>query len=90
MEGINQNLELSKPVEENIFHMTQEVKDKYKINTLPHSLENAVAVFEQSDFARKTLGDHIFNKLIENKKLEWERYHMHVSKYEINNYMPML
>ena len=90
LEGVNNNLQLVKPVEENIFHMTQEVKDKYKINTLPHSLENAVSVFEQSDFARKTLGDHIFDKLIENKKLEWERYHMHVSKYEINNYMPML
>jgi glutamine synthetase len=90
LEGVNQKLELSQPVEENIFHMTQDVKDKYKINTLPHSLENAVEVFEKSDFARKALGDHIFNKLIENKKLEWERYHMHVSKYEINNYMPML
>ncbi len=90
LEGVNNNLQLAKPVEENIFHMTQEVKDKYKINTLPHSLENAVSVFESSDFARKTLGDHIFDKLIENKKLEWERYHMHVSKYEINNYMPML
>jgi glutamine synthetase len=39
---------------------------------------------------RKVLGDHIFNKFIENKKIEWDAYRTHVSQYELDRYLPRL
>ena len=45
---------------------------------------------EKSKLVRETLGDHIFDKFIENKKIEWDRYRTHVSQYEIDRYLPML
>jgi len=39
---------------------------------------------------RETLGDHIYNKVIENKKIEWDRFRTHVSNYEIENYLAIL
>ncbi|HPA14203.1 MAG TPA: hypothetical protein PKV75_02915, partial [Desulfobacterales bacterium] len=36
------------------------------------------------------LGDHIFEKFISNKKIEWDKYRTHVSKFELEKYLPIL
>lgn len=89
-EGVKNNYKLVDPIENNIFHMDDKTRKKLKIETLPNSLENAVREFENSKLMRQVLGDHIFYKLIENKKIEWDRYRMAVTAYEIENYLPML
>jgi len=39
---------------------------------------------------KDALGDHIFDKFIENKVKEWDAFRIHVSKYEIDTYLPVL
>jgi glutamine synthetase len=39
---------------------------------------------------RETLGEHIFDGLIANKWLEWDAYRVHVSQYEVDQYLPRL
>jgi len=90
LKGIEEEYALTKPVEENIFEMTTLDKSNHKIDTLPDSLENAIRLAEGSKLVRETLGDHVFSKLIENKKIEWDRYRIHVSQYETDKYLPML
>ena len=90
LKGIEQNLELAEPVEEDIFHMSLAERKKRKIDTLPDSLENALNLLEKSQLMRETLGDHIFNKLMANKAKEWDEFRIHVSQYEVNKYLPML
>ncbi len=90
LEGLARRYELPDPVEENIFHMSDETKEGLRIESLPNSLENAVRELEKSKLARQTLGDHVFFKLIENKQIEWDRYRMHVSRFEQDKYLPML
>jgi len=57
---------------------------------LPDSLENAIALAEKSKLLKRVLGDHVFDKLIENKKIEWEAYRMQVSEFEVQKYLSML
>jgi len=90
LEGIDKGYKLPEPIEENIFHMSADEKAKLQIATLPNSLENAIREFENSVLVRKTLGDHVWEKLIENKKLEWDQYRMHVSQHEVDKYLSML
>jgi len=90
LKGIEQNLELPEPVEEDIFHMSTAERKRRKIETLPDSLENAIALFEKSNLMRECLGDHIFEKLIANKKKEWDDFRVHVSQYETDRYLPFL
>jgi len=89
-QGIQNNYPLPEPVEENIFDMDEKKRKKLKIQTLPNSLENAVREFEKSALLKKVLGDHIFYKLIDNKMVEWDRYRIAVTQYEIDNYLPIL
>jgi glutamine synthetase len=90
LKGIEEKYPLPKPIEDNIFLMDTERRDELKIGSLPNSLENAVRAMEKSDFVREALGDHIFETLIANKKVEWDAYRMNVSNYEIDKYLPFL
>ena len=90
LKGIEGNYVLGNPIEENIFKMSEAEKTKIKIETLPGSLRDAIALAENSALVKETLGDHVFGKLIENKKIEWDRYRIHVSQLEVENYLPML
>ncbi len=90
LKGIEKSYELPKPVEENIFKLTDEQKKKMNIDTLPDSLENAINLAESSKLVQETLGDHVFSKLIANKRIEWDQYRMHVGNYEIGKYLSLL
>ena len=63
--------------------------DARGITTLPGNLYEAILEIEKSELVREALGDHIFNKFVENKRIEWDRYRTHVSQYEIDKYMPI-
>jgi glutamine synthetase len=90
LKGIEQRYELPEPVEEDVFEMTAEQRQERGIASLPGSLEEAVAETEKSELVRETLGDHIFEKFIANKKIEWDSYRTHVSRYELEKYLPIL
>ena len=68
----------------------QAERKKMGIQELPGSLHEAIVEVEKSAVVKKALGDHIFNKFLENKKIEWDAFRMHVSDYEIDRYLPIL
>lgn len=90
LKGIEGKYDLGEPIEENIYHMSDETKTGLNIETLPNSLDAAVRLFEKSELMRETLGEHVFEKLIENKRIEWDEYRIHVSQLETDKYLPML
>ncbi len=90
LEGIKNKYELPDPVEVNVFHLSQKEKEKLGIEILPGSLIEAIQEVEKSAFLKKTLGEHVFYKFIENKKIEWEKYRRYVTDYELNEYLPVL
>lgn len=88
--GIEQGLEPPKPVEENVYEMSEEQRASRGIGTLPASLLEAVRLTETSELVRKALGEHVFEKFIANKKIEWDLYRTQVTEYELNKYLPVL
>jgi glutamine synthetase len=90
LKGIEKDYPLADPIEEDIYEFTPEKRRKMKIDELPGNLFEAVSLVEKSQLVREALGDHIFNKFIENKKIEWDRYRVHVSEYEIEKYLPIM
>jgi glutamine synthetase len=90
LKGIEMKYELPEPIEQNIFGMTPDERTKLAIGSLPGTLEEAIRVTENSELVRDTLGDHIFEMLLANKRVEWDAYRIHVSQYELDQYLPML
>jgi len=90
LSGIEKKLELPDPIEEDIFEMNPAERRAHGITDLPGNLYAATLETEKSELVREVLGDHIFNKFIENKKIEWDNYRTHVSQFEIDKYLPVL
>jgi glutamine synthetase len=90
LKGIEERYPLADPVEEDIYEMDEAARKKAGIDSLPGNLFEAIQEVEKSEVVRETLGEHIFNKFVENKKIEWDAYRTHVSKYEIEKYLPIM
>jgi glutamine synthetase len=90
LEGIEKGYPLRDPVERNVYEMTEKERKKYKIESLPGNLYEAIQITEKSDLVRRALGDHVFYQFIENKKIEWDRYRAQVTDYELEQYFSIL
>jgi len=90
LEGIEKGYELRDPIEEDVYEMSVEEREKRGITTLPESLYEAIELAEKSELVKKTLGEHTFTKLIENKTIEWDKYRTQVTAYELAEYLPVL
>jgi glutamine synthetase len=90
MKGVEKGYPLPEPVEEDIFEMDEKARAKAGITSLPGSLYEALNAVQGSKLVRDTLGEHVFEKFIDNKKVEWDRFRIHVSQFEIDRYLPML
>ncbi len=98
LDGMARGLQPAKPIEENIYRMNSARQKRLGIRVLPRNLEEATTVMGKSRFVRQALGDHIFEKLIANKKQEFAEYRKNVSpeydkqvsSYETEKFLPIL
>ncbi len=90
LKGVEKNYQLPEPIEEDIYEMDEAAREQAGITSLPGSLYEARQEMEKSELMRETLGDHIFSKVLANKKIEWDRFRTYVTDYEISQYLPIL
>lgn len=90
LKGIEEKLEPTAPVEKNIYALSEAEHQEYGIEQLPESLGHAIAVMSKSALVKETLGDHIFENLLHVKRKEWGIYRLQVTKWELENYLPIL
>ena len=90
LEGIEQEYKLPPPADDSLFRSTDEERQALGVETLPGTLWEALQITEGSDLVRRALGEQVFRSFIQNKKIEWDRYRVHVSDYEIEHYLPVL
>lgn len=90
LKGIDEGYPLPDPVEDDIYEMPFAEMESREIKTLPGNLYEAICEVEKSELVRDALGEHVFNKFLINKKIEWDEYRTHVSRYEIEKYLPIM
>ena len=78
------------PVDRDVGALTPEERTARGIAPLPASLGEAIELFERSTLMRETLGDHVFETLVTNKRHEWDEYRAQVSEFEIERYLGVL
>lgn len=50
----------------------------------------AIQVMERSELVAETLGEHVFDFFLRNKRAEWEDYQRQVTQFELDRYLPVL
>jgi len=90
LEGMEKEYEPRSPVEANCYEMSPEERSRRGIGSLPASLGEAITHAERSDVLRRALGDELHEKLLENKRIEVDRYRLQVTSWELDEYLPVL
>lgn len=90
LKGIEDEIPLPDPTERDVYGMSPDERARAGIEMLPGSLSEAIVAMERSELVRHALGDHIFEKFVENKRIEWDSYRSHVHEYELKRYLPVL
>jgi glutamine synthetase len=90
LKGIEDGYTLPPEAEANLFELSDEELAKLGVDQLPQSLSDALRVMEQSELVAETLGDHIFEWFLRNKRNEWRAYKTHVTEFELDRYLRAL
>jgi glutamine synthetase len=90
LDGIENEEQLAPEASDNIYEMSEDERRAAGIESLPEDLFEAIDAAEQSDLVRETLGDHVFEWLVRNKREEWDSYKAYVTPYELERYLPIL
>jgi len=87
LDGIDNELTAPKPVDKNIFTMSQREKSRLKISQLPANLSEALDNLEKDKVVQAALGDHVYNHYLEAKRQEWADYISRVHAWETEHYL---
>ncbi|MEI2713468.1 MAG: glutamine synthetase family protein [Nocardioides sp.] len=90
MKGIEEGYELPPEAEDDVWTLTEKERKALGIDALPKSLYDAIAVAERSELLAETLGEHVYDFFLRNKRKEWEEYRVQVSAYERDRMMSVL
>ena len=90
LRGVAHNYELPDTAPPNVLELNASELRTLDIDRLPETLSEALDLLEGSQLAKETLGEHVLDWFLRNKRKEWDRYQHHVSRFELEEYLPIL
>ncbi|HET7355645.1 MAG TPA: glutamine synthetase family protein [Nocardioidaceae bacterium] len=90
MKGIEERYDLPAEAEDDVWSLNERERKSLGIDPLPKSLYEAIEVAESSELLAETLGEHVYDFFLRNKRSEWEEYRGQVSAYERDLMLPVL
>jgi glutamine synthetase len=88
--GIREGYELPPEISADVLQMTPAERAAVGARRLPDNMASALDLMEASDLVAEALGEHVFDWFLRNKRAEWSRYQSHVSRFELETYLPIL
>lgn len=90
LDGITKKTDPGKPIETNIFHISEEEKNKLGIEYLPESLGQALHNYRHSAIMKEMMGDSAYKAFYDSKMDENRKYNQQVSEWELKRYSQVL
>ncbi|MCP8310376.1 MAG: type I glutamate--ammonia ligase [Candidatus Methylarchaceae archaeon HK01M] len=90
LDGIKNKMMPPEPVEEDVYHFDDKRLAELYIATMPGSLDEASSEIAKDKIVQEALGKHIYEKLIEAQKRQWEEYRIQVTEWELKKYFSIL
>jgi glutamine synthetase len=87
LDGIEREIEPPSISNEDLYNLDGQARQDRGLKTLPGSLGEALEELKRDELVRKTLGDHLFDRYVEAKTIEWQEYCAHVSGWELDRYL---
>jgi glutamine synthetase len=90
LDGIEKGMVPPDPIDENAYEFSPEDRQRYDVNTLPGSLEEALHELEADPVICGALGEHVYHWFMLAKREEWDEYRVRVTQWELDRYLSRL
>ena len=87
LDGIERKLELPPEATAETLKLTDRQMAEAGYTPLPRSLKEALDVFEDSQFMKDALGEHIHSFFLKMKRDEWHKFESTITEWEIKHYL---
>lgn len=87
LDGIERKLELPPEATAETLELTDRQMLEAGYTPLPRSLKEALDVFEDSQFMKDALGEHIHSFFLKKKRDEWHKFESTITEWEIKHYL---
>lgn len=87
LDGIERKLELPPEATAETLKLTDRQMLEAGYTPLPRSLKEALNVFEDSQFMKDALGEHIHSFFLKKKRNEWHKFESTITEWEIKHYL---
>lgn len=87
LDGIERKLELPPEATAETLKLTDRQMVEVGYTPLPRSLKEALDVFEDSQFMKDALGEHIHSFFLKKKRDEWHKFESTITEWEIKHYL---
>ena len=90
LRGVEKELPLPPGAEDDVWSLSEQERRALGMQPLPTSLADAISTMERSELVAETLGEHVFDFFLRNKRSEWEEYRRQVTPYERERYLGIM
>jgi len=90
LKGIEESYDLPPEAEDNVWSLSENERRAMGLSPLPRNLDEAIRTMETSELVAETLGEHVFDFFLRNKRAEWQDYRSQVTQFEIDRLMPIV
>lgn len=87
LDGIERKLELPPEATAETLKLSDRQMLEAGYTPLPRSLKEALDVFEDSQFMKDALGEHIHSFFLKKKRDEWHKFESTITEWEIKHYL---
>lgn len=87
LDGIERKLELPPEATAETLKLTDRQMVEAGYTPLPRSLKEALDVFDDSQFMKDALGEHIHSFFLKKKRDEWHKFESTITEWEIKHYL---
>ncbi|MTI68651.1 MAG: type I glutamate--ammonia ligase [Firmicutes bacterium] len=87
LDGIDKDMTPPAPVQSNIYDMKKVERKEKGIESIPSNLKEALKELSKDEVIKESLGEHIYQRFIDNTLIEWEQYSTKVTQWELDKYL---
>ncbi len=87
---IQEDYELPPEATEDVWSLTDAERKALGYEALPSSLDEAIALMEDSELVAETLGEQVFQNVLRNKRQDWNGYRAQVTPWELRSNLELL
>ncbi|MFC4372626.1 type I glutamate--ammonia ligase [Nocardia halotolerans] len=89
LRGVEKGYDLPPEAEDDVWALTDAERRAMGFRALPGTLDEALQSMERSELVAETLGEHVFDFFLRNKRREWADYRGQVTPWELKEYLSL-